>query len=62
MPETLKNCTFIMACREFFGLKSGQTLQDFAKEVRDMPTKDRQDLSRCLKRLGTTLPRLSNHN
>jgi len=43
MPEqVLKNCTFIMACREFFGMLPGQTLQEFAKEVRELTTDEKK--------------------
>lgn len=52
MPETLKNCTFIMACREFFGMLPGQTLQEFAKEIRELPTKDKADMIEMFKSVG----------
>lgn len=48
----LKHCTFIMACREFFGLKTGQTLQEFAAEVRALEPKDRADMIEMFRSVG----------
>jgi hypothetical protein len=36
--------TFVVACKEFFGFKPGQGLQDFAAEVKALSPKDRADL------------------
>lgn len=50
MPD-LKHCTFMMACREFFGA-NGKTLQEFAAEVRALTPKDRADLIEMFKTVG----------
>lgn len=33
--------TFMMSCREFFGTKPGQTLQEFASEIRELTPEDK---------------------
>jgi hypothetical protein len=48
----LKHCTFIMACREFFGMKPGQSLQEFAKEVRELSLEERASYIEMLKTVG----------
>lgn len=50
--ENLKHCTFIMACREFFGHKPGQTLQEFAAEVRALTAEDRQAFIAMFRTVG----------
>lgn len=34
--------SFMAACREFFGIKSGQSMIDFAKEVKELTPEDRE--------------------
>ena len=48
----MKNCTFIVACREFFGLKTGQTLQEFAAEIRQLTPGDKAELVELFKTVG----------
>lgn len=48
----LKHCTFMMACREFFGAKQGQSLQEFAAEIRALTPKDRNDLIEMFRSVG----------
>lgn len=48
----LKNCTFMMACREFFGLKHGQTLAEFASEIRALTPVDKADLIDMFRTVG----------
>ena len=48
----LKNCTFIMACREFFGMLPGQTLQEFAKEVRELTTDEKKYFIELFRTVG----------
>ena len=43
--QTLKEATFIGACRQFFGLKQGQTLKEFGDEIKCLSDKDRTDLT-----------------
>lgn len=44
--------TFVMACRKFFGLKLGQTLQEFAAELRALTPDDKNDLIAMFKDVG----------
>jgi hypothetical protein len=48
----MKHVTFIMACREFFGIKTGQTLQDFAAEVRSLTQEDKAYFIELFKTVG----------
>jgi hypothetical protein len=48
----LKHCTFIMACREFFGMLPGQTLQDFAKEVKELSPAERTQFIEMFRTVG----------
>jgi hypothetical protein len=48
----IKTMTFIMACRTFFGTKPGQTLQDFAAEVRALTAEDRAEFIRMFYTVG----------
>lgn len=48
----LKHVTFIMACREFFGLLPGQTLQDFAKEIRALSEAERANFIEMFRSVG----------
>ena len=48
--------SFMIACRRFFGMKTGQTLQEFGLEVKQLTDKDRADLTPALsKELGETI-------
>lgn len=44
--------TFIAACRQFFGMKPGQSLTDFGKEIRELPQKDREEIAAELRKAG----------
>lgn len=39
---------FIVACKEFFGFKEGQTLMEFKAEVAELHPKDRTELASLL--------------
>lgn len=43
--ETTKTHTFMSACRDFFGLKDGQTAMDFGKEIKALTDADRAEIS-----------------
>ena len=43
--DTTKTHTFMSACRDFFGLKEGQTSMDFAKEVKALTEADRAEIT-----------------
>jgi len=40
----MEHLTFISACRKFFGIKDGQTLQQFAAEIRELTPQYKADL------------------
>lgn len=44
MESKMKHVTFVMACREFFGMLPNETLQEFIAEVRKLTEKDRKDM------------------
>jgi hypothetical protein len=48
----LKHVTFILACREFFGLKPNQSLQEFAQEIRMLTPDDRAQFIEMFKTVG----------
>lgn len=52
MTENLKPMTFVAACRNFFGLKQGQTLQEFAAEIRALTPGDKLDLVAMFRTVG----------
>ena len=48
----MKEMTFMQACKDFFGVKDGQTPMQFAKEVRELTTDDRADITLGLEKNG----------
>lgn len=40
----MQSMTFVQACKAFFGLKPGQSLMEFAQEIRALTSKDKDDL------------------
>lgn len=40
--------SFMVACKEYFGLSSGQTLMEFKKEVDQLTDKDKSELAPLL--------------
>jgi hypothetical protein len=49
---TMRHCTFTTACREFFGLKHGQTSEDFATEIRQLMKKEVADFIVMFRTVG----------
>lgn len=47
-----KKCTFVVACRDYFGLLHGQTLKDFSAELKALTPKDRQELCAMFPTVG----------
>lgn len=47
MPE-IKPTAFIVACKEFFGFASGQTLLEFKEEIAKLTPADRAELAPML--------------
>ena len=48
----LKKMSFMAACRDFFGLKEGQTAMDFGKELKELTEADRSEIKAGLSQLG----------
>ncbi len=48
----VKSMTLTIRCKKFFGIKSGQTLKDFAAEIRELTDKDKEDLVRDFNEAG----------
>ncbi len=44
--------SFMQACREFFGMKDGQTALDFGREVHALSPKDRIEIAQGLRAIG----------
>lgn len=45
-------CTFVVACKRFFGQKPGQSLAEFAGELRALAPQDKLDLIEMFKGVG----------
>lgn len=50
--DTSKKHTFMSACRDYFGVKEGQTSMDFGREVKALTTDDRTEIKAGLVKLG----------
>lgn len=48
----LKKLTFMSACKDFFGLKEGQTSIEFGKELKQLTTEDRAEIKAGLEQNG----------
>ena len=47
---------FVVACKRYFGLKSGQKMSEFAAELKALTPKDREEMAPQLsKALGVTV-------
>jgi len=44
--------TFVVACKSFFGLLPGETLQQFVAELRALTPGDKQELISMFKEIG----------
>jgi len=55
----MKSTTFIGACRQFFGLKPGQTLKDFADEIKTLTPQDKLDLIAMFRTVGYDATKVS---
>lgn len=47
--------SFTAACNKFFGLKPGQTISDFAKELKALDEKDREWFKREFVKIGVEI-------
>jgi hypothetical protein len=52
MTEENKSVTFVVACKQFFGLLPNQTLQEFAAELRKLTPEDKQELIKLFAEIG----------
>jgi hypothetical protein len=50
--EMAKQMTFMMACREFFGLHAGQTNMQFAQEIKALTDADKAEITAGLVQNG----------
>ena len=50
--EPLKMMTFVQACKFFFGSLPGQSLMDFAQELRALTPNDKLELIEMFKAIG----------
>lgn len=48
----MKSMTFVAACKDFFGMKQGQTATDFMKEIRELTPEDRTYLTALFPSVG----------
>jgi hypothetical protein len=48
----IKKLTFMGACRDFFGLKEGQSAMDFGKELKQLTDADRAEIKAGLEQNG----------
>lgn len=48
----MKKLTFMASCRDFFGLKEGQTAMEFGKELKELTETDRAEIKVGLQKLG----------
>lgn len=44
--------SFTAACKEFFGMKPGQSLQDFGKELKGLTYEDKKEIAEGLRQVG----------
>lgn len=51
----MKETTFAVACKEFFGFREGQKLGDFMHELKQLTDKDRADLIAWFPSVGYTI-------
>lgn len=47
--------TFMAACRDFFGLKEGQTALQFGQEIKALTEQDRKEIREGLEQNGYTI-------
>lgn len=51
----MKETTWAGACREYFGLKTGQTLQEFVAELKQLTEADKAELIALFPSVGFTI-------
>ncbi len=48
----MKEMSFVLACKDYFGFKEGQTMMEFAAELKALTDQDKADLSRYFETVG----------
>lgn len=48
----MKKLTFMAACKDYFGLKPGQTSLEFGKEIKELSQADREEIKAGLESQG----------
>lgn len=48
----MEKVSFAKACKEYFGMKPGQTLSDFLAELKELTEKDREELKAMFPSVG----------
>ena len=51
--------SFMMGCRDFFGIQPGQTLMQFRDEIKALTLTDREEIAQGLRDNGYTLVQAS---
>ena len=57
--ENLKQMTFVAACGQFFGLLPGQTLMEFALELKKLAPVDKEELIKLFVTVGIDATKIS---
>jgi hypothetical protein len=57
--ETSKELSFMAACRDFFGLKEGQTALQFGQEIKQLTADDRKEIAAGLTAMGYKIQQLT---
>lgn len=52
MNTTIREMTFMAACKDFFGLKPGQTALEFGKEIKALTDLDKAEIRAGLEKNG----------
>ncbi len=48
----MREMSFVLACKDYFGFKEGQTMMEFAGELKALTAQDKDDLSRYFETVG----------
>ena len=57
--DDMKQMTFIQACRTFFGMLPGETLQQFVAEMRALTPEDKAELVILFRNVGIDATKVS---
>lgn len=48
----MKTMSFVLACKDYFGFKAGQTMTEFMNEIKALTTEDRDYFTREFAKVG----------